>query len=330
MKKTGYILFFAGLVLFTAVLGYYGFFEIISALSMMGAGLFLVAASHLLPLFLDSLAWKPLLFNAENKIKIIHLLRARWVGESINSLLPAAQVGGDFVRARMLATHHGVNASVAGASVVVELTISVITQVLFTLMGIGCLLIMGENSMAWAASVGAMFLVLLTAGFITAQRLGMWKKFVGILSAIGGRENFRLLSVQADALDQAAMAIYSNRRALLISVFWRLAGWIAGVVEVWIALWLLETNTGFVHAFMLESLGQAIRAAAFIVPGAIGIQEGGFVILGRLAGLSPEIALSLSLAKRFRELLLGLPGLVYWQSEEGIVFIKRIKKNIRR
>jgi hypothetical protein len=65
------------------------------------------------------------------------------------------------------------------------------------------------------------------------------------------------------------------------------------------------------HALMLESLGQAIRGAAFAIPGALGVQEGGYLLLAPLAGLPPDAALALSLAKRARELLLGVPGLLY-------------------
>ena len=67
----------------------------------------------------------------------------------------------------------------------------------------------------------------------------------------------------------------------------------------------------WVTALLLESLGQAVRGAAFAVPGALGVQETGYVLLAPLAGLTPDVALALSLAKRVRELLLGLPGLLY-------------------
>ncbi|MDX6769446.1 MAG: TIGR00374 family protein, partial [Elusimicrobiota bacterium] len=63
----------------------------------------------------------------------------------------------------------------------------------------------------------------------------------------------------------------------------------------------------------LESLGQAVRAAAFAIPGALGVQEGGYLVLGGLLGIAPDTALALSLTKRFRELVLGLPGLLVWQ-----------------
>jgi len=88
-------------------------------------------------------------------------------------------------------------------------------------------------------------------------------------------------------------------------------GWIVGTGEVWLALHLLGHPVGWTEALLLESLGQAIRGAAFAIPGSLGVQEGGYLLLARLVGLPPEAALALSLAKRARELLLGVPGIVY-------------------
>jgi uncharacterized membrane protein YbhN (UPF0104 family) len=84
-----------------------------------------------------------------------------------------------------------------------------------------------------------------------------------------------------------------------------------GTVEVWLILRLLGSAVSWSDALMLESLGQAIRGAAFAIPGALGVQEGGYLLLAPLVGLRPDVALALSLAKRARELLLGIPGLLY-------------------
>jgi len=89
-----------------------------------------------------------------------------------------------------------------------------------------------------------------------------------------------------------------------------------GVVFQQAALFPWKTvaaNVGFAlaYALLLESLGQAIRGAGFAIPGALGIQEGGYLLLAPVVGLQPGAAIALSLAKRSRELLLGLPGLLY-------------------
>jgi uncharacterized membrane protein YbhN (UPF0104 family) len=95
-------------------------------------------------------------------------------------------------------------------------------------------------------------------------------------------------------------------------------GWVIGTAEVYLILQLLQYPVSWSDALLLESLGQAIRAAGFAIPGSLGIQEGGFLLLAPLAGLRPETALALSLAKRAREVILGVPGLLYLHlSERG-------------
>src|SRR5258706_9972902 len=90
-----------------------------------------------------------------------------------------------------------------------------------------------------------------------------------------------------------------------------LVGWLVGTGEVYLILQLIHHPVGWIDALLLESLGQAIRGAAFAIPGALGVQEGGYLLLAPLAGLPPDTALALSLAKRAREVLLGIPGLLY-------------------
>jgi uncharacterized membrane protein YbhN (UPF0104 family) len=68
---------------------------------------------------------------------------------------------------------------------------------------------------------------------------------------------------------------------------------------------------------ILERATLAIRGAAFLVPGAVGVQEGGYILLGNLLGIPSEMALALSLVRRVRELALGIPGLITWHLIEA-------------
>jgi hypothetical protein len=47
------------------------------------------------------------------------------------------------------------------------------------------------------------------------------------------------------------------------------------------------------------------------------VQEGGFVLLAMTYGLPPQQGLALSLIKRAREILLGIPGLLLWSAVES-------------
>lgn len=68
---------------------------------------------------------------------------------------------------------------------------------------------------------------------------------------------------------------------------------------------------------MIEALIQGTGSAAFLVPGAIGVQEAGFVLFGSLLGMSHESAAALAVVRRCRDLLLYVPGLIAWQIQEG-------------
>jgi len=71
------------------------------------------------------------------------------------------------------------------------------------------------------------------------------------------------------------------------------------------------------EALVIESLGMAARSAGFVVPGALGVQETGFILVCGLFDIHPDTAIALSMVKRARELLVGIPGLVAWQLSEG-------------
>jgi uncharacterized membrane protein YbhN (UPF0104 family) len=62
---------------------------------------------------------------------------------------------------------------------------------------------------------------------------------------------------------------------------------------------------------------QAIRGAAFAIPGALGAQEGGLIALCAIFDIPAEAAIAMSLIKRVPDLVFGIPSLVNWQILEG-------------
>jgi uncharacterized membrane protein YbhN (UPF0104 family) len=113
-------------------------------------------------------------------------------------------------------------------------------------------------------------------------------------------------------LHASLQAIYADRPAILVAFSLHELAWLLGAVETWIALWLIGVPVSPIEAVILESLTQALRAAAFPVPSALGVQEGGFTVLGALYGITPEAALALSFVKRVSDVAIGLPGLLAW------------------
>jgi hypothetical protein len=127
----------------------------------------------------------------------------------------------------------------------------------------------------------------------------------------------------ASAIDDAVVAAYRSGRPILRASVLQLMGWTASAGEVWLVMQALGQPLGVIDAFILESLGSGVRAAAFMVPGALGVLEASFVLFGALVGLSADAALAISLSKRVRELALGLPGLFVWHWMEGHYLLGR-------
>ena len=97
---------------------------------------------------------------------------------------------------------------------------------------------------------------------------------------------------------------------------WRLAGWFVGAGEVWLIPWSLGQPISFADAIILELLSHGARAAAFIVPGGLGVQDGTLMVLTTQLGLGPEMGLVIALVKRCREVALGVPAArVAWAGE---------------
>jgi len=286
---------------------------------VIGWGLLAIALFHLVPMFLCNLSWRAILPRASRPGAGV-LLWIRWIRESINTLLPVGQVGGDLVCARLVHLH-GVPAVPAIASMVVDLTVSVLTQVVFVALGLALLLTRSLApdvlAVVWAVAAGMAVLLGLMGTFLIVQRAGMFALMTRIGGALLRSEAARRLGAKAAEIDHAIRALYRNKRAFWTAMAWRLADWIAGAGEVWLVMYFLGKPVSVAEALILESLGTGVRSAAFLVPGAIGILEASYVVFGSLFGISAADSLALALAKRVRELLLGLPGLVAWQIATG-------------
>jgi glycosyltransferase 2 family protein len=67
----------------------------------------------------------------------------------------------------------------------------------------------------------------------------------------------------------------------------------------------------------IESIVYAIRSVAVIIPNALGVQEGAYILLAPLFGLGTDSALAISVLKRARDIAIGVPVLLLWQAAEG-------------
>lgn len=313
--RTLWVATLLGAALFTALAVAQGLDPVAAALAEAGFRILWLVPLFAVPLGLTTVAWR-LLFRVTDAPSWRTLAYGHWLGFAANQLLPTARVGGELARAQV-ALRARVPGPAVVASLVADKTAQVASVAAVGALGLG-LLAQHVAQTEWVVLgwTGAALTALSGLAFYVAQRKGLvrWS----------GRWTARLLPAQKqdDWKSQAAetedrlLELYGGLRVpatAALHVLFRVA--LAYEVHL-LAGWLGHPIT-FVDALILEGTNQLLRAASFLVPGALGVQESGFVVLGELLGVPAPVAFSVSLGKRAREILVGVPALVVWQVAEG-------------
>jgi putative membrane protein len=321
MTRAATWLLLAGALLFVGVLASQGVAAVLATLAMAKWGLLLVSLFHLLPLVLDAAAIRVLLDATTVRGSWPAALLARWAGETANSLLPAGQIGGPVFMVRHL-IQRGVRAQEAVAAITVSTTFQTLAQIAFALIGVLLLATRASpkpfHNLPVPLLMGAGVLGLMVALFYLLQRRGLFGRLMRLTARLSGHRDWSSLVSRAEAIDQAVQNTHARSNRIAATFLLSLVAWLVGTGEVYWMLGFLGRPVSWGDALLVESLGQAIRGAAFAIPGSLGVQEGGYLLLAPLVGLPPDVALALSLAKRAREILWALPGIFYLHySEQG-------------
>ena len=273
--------------------------------------LLLLVPLHTVPLFLDVVGWRVLILEPA-RTRSLFLIAA--IREAINRLLPVANVGGELVGIRLLA-RHGVRSSTAAASVIVEMQLHVVALYLYVELGLACLLRLTDK-IAGSSALFAIIASPLPLGLFAAW-LARRGTLLKVVESIGARVPIAKVerlsaSSRVAPLRTAITRLASAYGRLSLSVILQLLGLIVGCLETWLALRWLGHPLSFEGALILEATTLAVRSLIFVAPAGLGVQEAGLVGIGHVLGLGGDVSVALSLAKRMREIVFGLPALAAW------------------
>jgi putative membrane protein len=243
------------------------------------------------------------------------LIWARLLREAGSDILPFAQVSGFLLGARV-ARSEGVAEDLVVASTIADVTAELSAQVLYTLLGVALLVSQLRGGPDGAPLVlpiaGALgFLVFAAVAFGLVQGRGV--TWLGGLAQRWWPDSVG----RADAVRASLDAIYRRPLRLLAALALHSLGWVGSGLGSWIALQFMDAHAPLWAVLAVESLMYAARGLAFILPGGLGVQEGAYVLLAPLFGLQPADLLAVSLLRRARDLVVGVPTLLIWQAREG-------------
>lgn len=300
----------AGLVLLGVLVRRLGGAALIANLRLVGWGIVLIVGQEILAILANTLGWRAVFPSERPPPPFGQLLAARIAGDAVNYVTPTATLGGEFARVRIL--HGRASRLDLATSIAVAKLSQTVAQAAFV--AIGLLLVLAAvplpNPVRVGLVSGATLLCALVFAVVLAQRRGMFAPLVRVATKLDRHDRLAGLSERMSRLDVEIARLHRGRRPFLISCAWFFLGWTLGALEVGLMLWFLGVPVSVTRAFMIEVLSVAIDATLFFVPGKLGTQEGGKVLIFSALGLDAAKGLSLGVLRRIRELTWALVGLV--------------------
>lgn len=314
MKRLSYFLALAGVLIALLLVSWFGFGNVVNAVSRIGWSEFGVIIGWQIVIFvIVGLAWD-VITPARTMRRPWVLIWGRMVRDASANCLPFSQVGG-FVFGARAVTLHGVEWHTAAASTVVDVTAEFLAQIAFACIGLGVLLARAPGSgIAVPVEAGIGVAVLACFAFVWVQK-GAAPLFARIGRRIAGNW-FSDAEERFDVFQTELGLIYGHAGKLALGFLIHLIGWMCTGVSGWIAYRALGVPIDFDDALAIEALLSAAAAVAFLVPVNAGVQEAGYAGLGAIFGVPPEISLGVSLVRRARDIVVGVPILLIWQFVE--------------
>lgn len=314
MKRGALIAFAAGLGAALWLIWAIGFGAVATASARAGfTGLAVLCAYALVLLVVLAAAWLFLLpQDQRGPAKDFYL--ARLVRDSVGEISPFSPVGGMVAGARLMVLH-GMAAGYAAASVAIDATTEAMAQVAFLAFG----LFLGAAHLQHTAMSSRLVLFAIIALLVAGPGLAMAVPFQKRTARWAERLAARWFGEikEGASFHDAIHAIYDAPMRLFVSSVLHLAAWIASGGGTFLAFSLIGAKMSLSDALALEALVCSLRSIAVFVPAALGVQELGYAMLAPLFGLPAEMGLAVSLLKRAREIVIGVPSLLYWQAMEA-------------
>jgi uncharacterized protein (TIRG00374 family) len=282
-------------------------------------GVVAVLALYFTAFLLDTVSWQLALPRAGLGLSWLYKLwKVRMVGEALNNLIPATTLGGEPVKAVLMKKDHGVGYREAGASLIIAKTVNLLAMIAFLAVGYALMLRAEWPPLIHDTAAGIVLAVFaLGIGiFAAAQPRKVWSRFLGRLSTLSWGRRLAGLLPHLEDVDARFVEFYRGQRGrFAAALVLALMNWVIGAIELYVVLRFLGHGISLTDAWVVETVVQLVRAAAFFIPAGIGAQEGAFlVVVAALTG-QPSLGLAVAAVRRFREIVWIAWGLVLgWRS----------------
>jgi uncharacterized protein (TIRG00374 family) len=308
-----------GLAIGVAVLGLLihqvGFESVRHSLALLGWGYGIVLLYPMTWMTLNTAGWWTVVKAWSSSIRLMRLMAIRLAGEAFNTMLPSGYVGGEPLKAKLLAKD--LPLAQATSSVLIAKAAQSVGLVFFIGLGLTWGGRPGSPSPLERPAELMAFLALAVgiAIFIYLLANRAFGQLAGWLHHRTGHSRFAEWEPKLRSLDEQLGTFYrKNRMQFLASTLWHLAGWLAGALELVVIFTLLGVPFTPRESLFMGALAQLGAVVGLFAPAGVGLYEGGHYLAAELLGLSPELGVSVALIRRVRELAWNAVGVgLFWR-----------------
>jgi uncharacterized protein (TIRG00374 family) len=251
------------------------------------------------------------------------LFLVQLAGNALNDTVPGAPVGGEPVK--VLLVNEQFPVSVATASrLSTKLALS-LSRMLFV--------VMGMLAASWSLKFDRLPVRSLTVAFLlTAAGVGAFmllqvrglsgpaRRAAGRLRFLGGW--VERLEHGLGRVDEHLDDLYRARPLdFVASIVLGLIGLSLGVVQIWLMLGWIGLERDWLSSLTIEAFSVLVSFVAFAIPGSLGVQEGGKVLICAALGLPASAGLSMGVAFRVNNtvnLMIGLAVLAWLKPHRAV------------
>lgn len=299
-----------GLLLFIVLLWRIGPDAVGQQLGNAGWALPLVLVPYALTIACETFAWW-FAFPPGQPVRYGDLLRLTVAAKAVQFLTPSIAQAGEFLKVHLLRVA-GVSMDVGTASVVIAKTTITIAEILF--IGFGLTFVIGYTTVdpviAKYAWLGIVLMGIGVAGMLLWQRTGLFRPLrwisrrIRALGAFVDRHEGLLHSTERFIREHLG-----EKKRFGLSCAWFFLGWASGTVEAWALLVVLGLPSDIPSALAIQAWSAIVTRLTTFIPGNLGAQEAGIVIIFSYLGLSAESALAFAVLRRLRQLVWIAGGL---------------------
>lgn len=273
-------------------------------------GLLVLVLAHLPIVALMGGAW----YLATGTVPIASARRFMWarlVRDAAAETLPFSQIGGFLLGVRALRL--GGPAALRGVlSMTVDLVVELGAKLPYVLAGVLALLATAPGSgLMRPLELGlAVSAVAVAVPVLMRRRLGAF--FQRAVRKLAQRwpvlASLHRMHAEGD-INMVLDDILGRRGRLAWAFVLHVLCWFLGAAELWLVFDLLGEPVSAPRALVIDSVVAILRTFAFMVPAAAGVQEASYVLACAVFGISPAAAVAASLARRARDLTMGVATL---------------------